>query len=256
MKTLLGILLALVCLTITAIIFFAIIFRDKRPQVYFAAAKGDTNYIGQYLASGGDVNRAVICYPAGHRYAPLLDVAVENGRLDTIDFLLKSGAKPNQPDSTGDTPLMWVIGRIGNHVPLGMRVQILKMLLKAGADPNLKASSEYNYAPLLEAASLGESQMVSILLAAGADVNATNKIGQTALHLANNAEAARLLIAAGANRDARYTYVMPADRERSASVTNVETPVESAVRKRRFDVLAVLTNGPAGTNRTERNNGE
>lgn len=203
MKIVLRIYLALACLVMLAVLLFAIIFRDRRSTIYFATLKGDTNYIGYYLASGHDVNHQVICYRFGHRYASLLNVAVGNTQLETVDFLLKKGANPNQPDGQGDTPLMVAIAAGHPRDTEQVRNKVSTMLLKAGADPNLRSSWNYNGTPLIKAASFGEAQIVNILLTAGADVNATNKIGQSVLHLARNAEVARLLIDAGADLAAR-----------------------------------------------------
>jgi len=75
--------------------------------------------------------------------------------------------------------------------------------------------------------------MVSILLAHGASVNATNHEGLTALNFAANAEVARLLLAAGADRTAH---------------AGGETPAESAIRFGHVSALTVLTNTPTGTN--------
>ena len=226
------ILLTLGCLSLAAAILFAILFRERRPSIYFASERGDTNAIAQYLASGSNVNTVIRGYRSGNKpwKAPLLDIAIQNGQSETVDFLLKSGASPNEPDSMGDTPLLWVIGGSKNTVSRERRLQILKMLLALGADPNLKSSSEYRYAPLLEAASLGQSEMTSILLAAGADVTATNTIGQTALHLADNAEVAKILLAAGGDRRARQKDGM--------------TPADMAAWAKRLNVFAVLTNAP------------
>lgn len=238
MKTLLGIFLALVCLAIVAIVFFALVFRDKRPvgdrRLCDALETGNTNYLQQYVNSGGNVNSPINFYRFESGNGPLLDIAIFNGQLGTVDFLLKRGANPNQRDSRTRTPLGWAIGASRTEVPHETRVQICKRLLQGGADPNLKVSSQEGYTPLHDAAFGGESEMVSLLLAAGANVNATNYEGLTALNFAANVKVARLLIAAGADRTAHV---------------GGETPAESAIRFGHISALAVLTNAPTGTNR-------
>jgi ankyrin repeat protein len=213
------------------------VFADKRPatdrRLCSVLHAGDTNRLGQYIASGGNVDRAVQYMPFGKISAPLIDIAIEYGQLDALDFLLKKGANPNQPDSQGETPLIWATGRVGNEVPHETRVAMFKALLNVGADPNLKSSSGF-WTPLIHATTLSQTNMVCILLTAGAEVNGTNCEGQTALQYADTAEVARLLIAAGADRTNRM---------------GGETPAESAIRRGRVDVLAVLTNAPINTNR-------
>jgi ankyrin repeat protein len=226
-KSLLQILLLLLAI---AVILFVVVHRDRRPQIYFAVEEGDTNAIALHLTSGNNVNDPVVCYIYGGRRAPLLNIAAGNGQLDTVSFLLKKGANPNQPGWRGETPLTCAIG--GSETG---RVQIVKILLKAGANPDLK--SAYGWTPLIHAATLREPEIVSVLLAAGARVDATDNDGATPLHYAGNAEVARLLIAAGADRNARLTYV---DR----GITNVVTPADSARKDGKFDVLAVITNTP------------
>ncbi len=75
--------------------------------------------------------------------------------------------------------------------------------------------------------------MVSALLAAGAEVNATNNEGLTAIHFAATSEIAQLLLSAGAT---------------SAARTSHESPVETATRLGHFDALKVLTNAFQKTN--------
>ncbi len=227
MKILLGIGLIVACVVTVLAMLAANAFRDRRPPIYFAAEKGNTNQLAQYLISGAKVNEPIICYPAGHRYASLLHIALGAGQLGTVDFLLKRGANPNQTDWEGNTPLMRAIRRGQDEVG----GEMLKALLKAGADPNFKDSSEYGWTPLIWAADLKEPEMVKTLLASGARVNATNSEGLTALHFAGDAEVARLLIAAGADPKAR---------------AGGETPAESALRLGHVAALVVLTNVPAG----------
>src|SRR5437016_1315108 len=130
MLTFFRILLVLALALVGLVLVAAYIFRDKRPAVYSAAEHGDTNAIAQYLASGSNVNGSFICYKNGHRYASLLHIAVLGDHPDAVDFLVKKGADPNQPDSSGDPPLHLAIGGSGDEA-------LVRILIKAGADPNL-----------------------------------------------------------------------------------------------------------------------
>src|SRR4051794_10437612 len=98
---------------IAVLIFLGVVFRDRRPSIYFAAEQGDTNLLAKYFASGNKVNTPIVCYRYGHWNAPLLAIAISGGKSDAIEFLLASGANPNQADGRGDTPLMWAIGKRG-----------------------------------------------------------------------------------------------------------------------------------------------
>jgi ankyrin repeat protein len=223
-------LLALVAMAIPAL------FGDKRPRIYLAAERGDTNYIADYLASGSNVNAMIVSYKNGGRFAPALDAAIAGGQPDAVDFLLRKGAEPNKPDDCGDTPLIRAIGRGQSDTNL----RIIKLLLNAGADPNLRSSSPYGWTPLIWATALSQPEMVRMLVAAGGNVNTPDSGGATPLHHAENAEVARLLLAAGANPSATCTWVRG-----YPPVTNQATPADMALENQRFDVLAVLTNRPS-----------
>lgn len=199
MKIVSRVFLFLVITFLAGMFLVSLIFRDRRPQIYFAAKSGNIRQLAQHVAQITNVNELIVCYISGHRYAPLLSVVVNGGHPDAVEFLLKHGANPNQFDSSDHPPLSAAIGREWNESSR----QILEMLLKAGADPNLHYGSEYHYTPLIDAASLGQLEAVRILLSNKADVSATNKVGQTALHLVGrNTELAQVLITAGANPQA------------------------------------------------------
>lgn len=227
-------LLLLACLFLAAVVLFAVVNRDRRPRIYFAAESGDTNALAHYLASGSNINDGVVCYIYGHRTAPLLHIAVESGQVGAVSFLLDHGANPNLRDSSGDTCLYRAIG-VGES---GADLQVVQLLLKAGADPNLR-SGQFGWTPLMHATVLSCTNMARTLVAAGADVNAPAAGGATPLHYVENPDIARLLISAGANRSATCTWVRG-----YPPVTNVATPADTALAERRFDVLAVLTNEP------------
>jgi len=78
--------------------------------------------------------------------------------------------------------------------------EIGKLLVAAGA--NVKATNRYGVNALVEAATLGDVAMMEILLKAGADPNAAYGAGETPLMLASrtgNLNAVKLLIDRGAN---------------------------------------------------------
>jgi len=184
----------LAMIVLASVIIFAILHRDRRPAIYFAVEQGNTNAIDQYLAAGGSVNDVVISYKYGHRQNSLLSIAARCGNLTAMDFLLKNGADPNKADAQGNSPIMEAVssGSVGEGPD--KQIDILKLLLARGANPNTRNTNELNYTPLMEAAMLDRTQMVETLIDADADVNATNDAGQSALQLTKS-ESVRTLLA-------------------------------------------------------------
>jgi ankyrin repeat protein len=84
---------------------------------------------------------------------------------------------------------------------------LVTRLLAAGADAN--ARNDYGSTPMSEAAVRGDLQLLRALLAAGADVESPNADGQTALMTVartSNVEAGELLLAHGANPNAHEQW--------------------------------------------------
>ena len=73
--------------------------------------------------------------------------------------LIESRADPNAKDQRGNTPLTLAIVAGGSP-------ELVKLLLKYGADPNLKGTNERS--PVLNADKRGSDEIVSILREAGA----------------------------------------------------------------------------------------
>ena len=83
-------------------------------------------------------------------------------------------------------------------------IEAVKQYLSAGADVNEKAVNWNGFTPLHLAAGMkGHKEIVELLLAKGADVNAKNESGSTPLFGAFNGEIVELLIAKGSNVNAR-----------------------------------------------------
>jgi len=121
----------------------------------------------------------------------LLEAALQ-GQVKTFKFLLDHGVDVNyQDEQYGATAL--------HTSSQGGKEDIVKILLKRGADVNLK-SKEGN-APLMAAAFNHHESVVKILLEAGAEVNAQNQADDTALSLAREERQEgiiQLLLQAGA----------------------------------------------------------
>jgi ankyrin repeat protein len=84
---------------------------------------------------------------------------------------------------------------------------LVSKLLAAGADAN--AHNDYGASPMSEAAVRGDTKIMGALLAAGASVESANADGQTALMIlarTSNLEAAQLLISHGANVNAHEKW--------------------------------------------------
>ncbi|MFM1803598.1 MAG: hypothetical protein RL136_477 [Planctomycetota bacterium] len=115
------------------------------------------------------------------------------GKPEMVAFLLTQKADVKATDDNGWTPLIWAAG-------LG-QPQTVDLLVKSGADV-AAADKQTGDTPLLRGARTGKAESLKILLLAGADIKATNKAGQTALHLAaasGSAEKVQMLLDAKAD---------------------------------------------------------
>ena len=90
-------------------------------------------------------------------------------------------------------------------------VKLAEALLDAGAPVDSRDAG--GYTPLIWATNRGAVKLIELLLARGADANAKttekNNAGRTALMMANNVAAVRVLLAAGADPKAVEENDMP-----------------------------------------------
>ncbi|NUO77563.1 MAG: ankyrin repeat domain-containing protein [Lysobacter sp.] len=190
-----------------------------------AIAEGDVAAI-RTLATGVDLSAR------GDKQVTLLQWALLNQRLDSLKALLDAGADPKQPGVDGDTVL---------HMAAAANdASYLTELLARGGDPNVR-NPESGAGPL-RAALMGEREaQFRALLAAGADPNLADRLGNTPLHIAgqiNEPARALDLLQAGSNPTARNAQGVTFQRYlfmTRASLLNAET------RKQREAVEAWLT---------------
>ena len=105
--------------------------------------------------------------------------AAYHGNSSEVQRLLSIGISANVTKNfftVKTTPLMVAI------IDPIREIDVVKVLLKAGADPN--ATNQLDMTPLHEAATYGYHEAVKILLDQGADPNKVNFWGKTALKLA------------------------------------------------------------------------
>jgi hypothetical protein len=143
------------------------------PEIIGAARDGDLPRLQQLLEAGADPNeRAGV-----NSWTPLMH-AIHKNQPGSVQLLLSHGARVNERGGGGSTPLIMAAGYGYSD--------IVTALLKAGADPNLRAA---NGDDALSAAVGGVSDIdrftvghcqtdtVRVLLAAAPDLRLTSDSG-------------------------------------------------------------------------------
>jgi ankyrin repeat protein len=125
--------------------------------------------------------------------------ATQRNQLEVARLLINEGADVNARDFLQDTPFL-IAGAEG-------RSEILELMLKA--EPDLKSTNRFGGTALIPACHRGHVEAVKVLLTTAIDRNHVNYLGWTALMEAvvlgdggpRHTEIVRLLVAAGADTD-------------------------------------------------------
>lgn len=174
---------------------------DRNTLLHEAACAGSTELVRLLLARGAKLEAR-----NSANLRPLHNAA-ENGHLGVVDLLLSAGAKTdvkgNRQFIIRETPTPLYLAVANSHLAVARR------LLEQGADPNLLCDSSHDSA-LIVACMRGDSDAVRLLLKHGASPNGIDSDkGEGTDHFyfplarARSVEIVELLIAAGADVDAR-----------------------------------------------------
>ena len=171
--------------------------------LHMAASAGSTETVTALLEAGAEVD-ALVPNDHGIRMTPLLS-AIQGNNFEIVETLLNAGANLKAPIYEGQmefgghqlmaalTPLHIAVGQFES-------VEVVRVLLEANASI---AADAYGLTPLHMAS---DAEIVSALLAAGADIHALALDGRTPLHgiaAGGTPGAVNSLLAAGANIEAR-----------------------------------------------------
>ena len=130
-----------------------------------------------------------------------LHEASGNGHADVVKLLIDNGAKVGVRNGRGEAPLSWIASSFRRDIEKFK--EIIEALINAGAE--IDAQDNRGNTALHRVSERGHADVVKLLINAGADINAKNKDGDTALHRArenNHANVVELLIKEGAEVDA------------------------------------------------------
>ena len=145
-----------------------------------------------------------------------LHLAAIKGKADVVEYLIKYGADKTTTTIDGKTPLFkaaesghkdtvkLLIGAETENTMIlatkGGNISVVRMLLDAGADPNMKSSR--GDTPLLMSANEGNLGITKLLLQRGAQPNIVGRSGYTPLHQAacnGNIDVVKELLEKGAD---------------------------------------------------------
>lgn len=206
---------------------------EQDEELFEAATAGDLEWVCILLDNGADV-----CAETEEGWTPLIRASAA-GHARCVDLLIDAGAHPD-PSEISHSAL--------RAAALYGHAAVVERLLAANANPNLPSAGMRT--PLMGAcfarttepgySRAGTLAVAASLLRAGAEVDARNDFGETALVLAatrSDAEMAELLLAHGADT----TLPMPdgriaADVAAAAGASRLAARLRTIVRPRRRTV--------------------
>ena len=163
----------------------------RAAELAAAAAQGDREHVRTLVRGGADANAH------GDQGVTPLQFALMSQNLDGMRALLDAGADPNRPGLGGSTAM--------HLAAIADDPRYLRLLLEHGGDANAR-HGQTQATPLAGATGPRTDAQLRMLLDAGADPNLADRTGNTPLHQAamiNAGEHVLLLLEKGASPNAK-----------------------------------------------------
>jgi ankyrin repeat protein len=174
---------------------------DREYALQLAASEGHTEAVQTLLKHGALADRRVAdSEELGFFDGTELQAACDNKRVEVVRCLLEHGANPNLGGGTFSSPIIAATQKA--------QPEILELLVRApGIDLNVVGSDDLS-TPLINAAANMSMSAVKLLIQHGAEIDAKNAAGDTALIMAawrGDEDCVKLLC----NEGADVTYRSP-----------------------------------------------
>ena len=154
-------------------------------ELLYAIPFGSLGEVEELIATGSDL------FVRDHYSRTPWLLSLHVGDIEKAKLILASGALRDDEDHCGTTPLLYAV----ETERVDSKIEILQWLIELGCDVN--GVDRSGVSPLMLAAQKGDTKIVELLLASGANPSLDTQASDRAIALAANLPTAKLLAAAG-----------------------------------------------------------